>query len=328
MPRNHSISPSTVRLIVQAAFAVFCLYVGWRFWLFLGWASGAREAFMPRPPAVEAFLPISALLALKQLLTTGIWDVIHPAGLTILIAAMLIAFVARKGFCGAICPVGLVSRLLAALGRKLDMYLYLPRPLHWILTSIKYVLFAFFALSVLRMSPRGIQSFLQSNYNITADARMLEFFLHPSGTAVVIFAVLGVLGIVVPYFWCRYLCPYGALLGLCSKFSPLAVTRDEDACVDCGKCTRNCPGGIHVHTKRRITSPECIGCMKCVDVCPVKDCLGPAVPGVGRVSPYLPVILAVGVLLLMYGWAQYTGHWEIRAPSEMLKHFYSLALKG
>ncbi|HCG04343.1 MAG TPA: 4Fe-4S ferredoxin, partial [Desulfovibrio sp.] len=108
MPRSASrlLSPSRVRLGVQAAYAIFLLYAGWRFVLYVRWAMGETEDFVPKPPSVEGFLPISALIAFKRLLFTGQWDPVHPAGLFIFMAVLGMAVLLRKGFCGYICPVG------------------------------------------------------------------------------------------------------------------------------------------------------------------------------------------------------------------------------
>ena len=80
---------------------------------------------------------------------------------------------------------------------------------------------------------------------------MYYFFARISGFALGVILVLAVLSTLVQNFWCRYLCPYGALLGLLSLASPLGVTRARDTCIDCeaapaparpgSRCTR--PGG-------------------------------------------------------------------------------------
>ena len=70
------------RSVVQLAFAFFLLYVGIRFYQFyLHFESLGIEPYVQRPPAVEGFLPISALVALKVWVMTGEFDQIHPAGL-------------------------------------------------------------------------------------------------------------------------------------------------------------------------------------------------------------------------------------------------------
>ena len=322
--QQHLPRTPRLRMAIQTAFALFCLYAGWQFYHFLLWATGHAETAVLRPSSVEGFLPISALLAFKRLIVTGLWDTVHPAGLTILVAAMIMALLARKGFCGYICPVGLISRMLAAAGKRLNMEKEPPRWVHRGLTSIKYILFAFFAVTVLNMNVQSIEVFLRAPYNLTADAKMLYFFLHPTFITLGVFALLAVLGMLVPYFWCRYLCPYGAMLGLFSIFSPLAITRNPDTCLHCGQCSKVCPGGIKVETKLRVTSPECIGCMQCVEVCPAKGCLEPSLPFIGRIHRAVPGLLAVAILLLMYLWAISTGHWDTEMPAAMLRRFYAM----
>jgi polyferredoxin len=116
--RNPYRAIPAVRWGVQGAYLAFLLLVGWEFFRFHQQAVGAGPVTASRPPAVEAFLPISALVGLKRFVLTGYWDAVHPAGLTILAAAIVGALVARKAFCGWVCPVGTISRGLEWLGGR------------------------------------------------------------------------------------------------------------------------------------------------------------------------------------------------------------------
>jgi len=169
---------------VQAVYAIFLLYAGWRFVLYVRWAMGEAEDFVPKPPSVEGFLPISALIAFKRLLFTGQWDPVHPAGLFIFIAVLGMAVLLRKGFCGYICPVGFISSLLARLGARLRIARRTGPRVSRLLSLPKYLLLAQFAwISVVSMDVESIEGFLLSPYNFVADTRMLQFFLAPSPTA-------------------------------------------------------------------------------------------------------------------------------------------------
>ncbi len=101
---NTRLTPARFRFAVQTVFTLFCIYVGFRFAAFIAWALGQSESAVAKPGAVEGFLPISALLGFRQLLTIGQWDSVHPAGLSIFIAVMLMAFLFRKGLLRVCLP--------------------------------------------------------------------------------------------------------------------------------------------------------------------------------------------------------------------------------
>ena len=86
-----------------------------------------------------------------------------------------------------------------------------------------------------------IVRFIDSPYNRIADVKMLKFFAQASPTTVLTVAVLTGLSLIIPFFWCRYLCPYGALLGALGLFSPFKIRRDGETCIGCRKCTQTCP---------------------------------------------------------------------------------------
>ena len=138
-PEKRRLTPTLLRRGIQGAFAVFLVWVGWNFYLHVQWATGKSLTFTPKPPSVEGFLPISELMAARRLFETGMWDVVHPAGLTLFLAIALMALLFRKGFCGYICPVGLASNLLGRLGERLGLNRNPPRKLELALQAIKYV---------------------------------------------------------------------------------------------------------------------------------------------------------------------------------------------
>ena len=195
------------------------------------------------------------------------------------------SFLLRKAFCSWLCPVGTLSEYLWKLGRyTFRRNFSLPRWLDVVLRGTKYLLLAFFAYAVATMSASAIAGFLSDPYGLIVDVRMLNFFRFLGGTAAFVLLGLIVASIFVQNFWCRYLCPYGALMGLVSMLSPVRIRRNESTCIDCAKCAKACPSSLPVDKLVQIRSAECTGCLECVAVCPAKDTLVIAAP-VGRQYP-------------------------------------------
>jgi polyferredoxin len=312
-----------LRLAVQTGFALFCLYCGYLFYLFYRWAMGGSESYVARPPSVEAFLPISALVSLKRLVLTGVYDPIHPAGLTIFIAAILIGLFFRKGLCGWICPVGFTSNLIEKLGLKMKSIRRAPKWLDWPLLSLKYLLLAFFVyLIVLKMDLAAIETFNRAPYNLVVDAKMLLFFIEPSRLTLWVMGFLVAISFVSRNFWCRYLCPYGALLGLLALAGPTRIRRDKELCIDCHKCEKVCPGAIRVAAKETVNSPECLGCLECVAACPIDACLTVSAYGRKRLPALTLPLGVLAIFFLLWGWAQWSGHWHSEVPLDLLKNHY------
>jgi Pyruvate/2-oxoacid:ferredoxin oxidoreductase delta subunit len=317
---------SRLRALIPACFTIFCLYAGYRFYHFYLWTIDRSETYVSRPPSVEAFLPISALLGMKRLVLTGQWDPVHPAGLTIFLAAWTIAFVLRKGFCGWICPVGFMSNLIEKIGKPFRFADHLPAWLDYPLLCLKYILLAFFIyIILLQMDLQSIEAFLFSPYNLVSDAKMLLFSLEPSSLTVAIMGFLLLISLVIRNFWCRCLCAYGALLGFLAIFSPMQVSRKASLCIDCKKCENICPASIRITRSETLRYPECIGCMECVEVCPQKGCLSFQAPR-KKLIPISIVPIAILVLLgLFFVTAMLTGHWRTAMPPDVTKSLYQSA---
>ena len=211
-----------LRLTVQLLLVGLNLWIGIQFYLWVRWAeSGGRSLEVSRPAGVEGWLPIEGLMQLKYFLLTGQTPRVHVAGFFLFASFLLISIVFRKSFCSWLCPVGTVSEYLWKLGRStFRRNFHLPRWLDVGLRSLKYLLLGFFFYAVLNMSAASVADFLGSPYALVVDVRMLNFFRYLGGTAGIVVLALFVGSIFMQNFWCRYLCPYGAFLGIASLLSP------------------------------------------------------------------------------------------------------------
>ncbi len=317
-------STQRLRQAIQIAFLLLNLWIGWRFIQFVHHFEGTSSAAaIERPAGVEGWLPIAALMNLKYLALTGHVPTIHPAGMFLLIAFLGISILFRKAFCSWLCPVGTVSEMIWKLGRRIWRRGRLHRgvsPPRWFdipLRGLKYILLGLFLYAVGSMNLDDIIAFLGGPYGLVADVKMLNFFRYMSTTAAVVVAILVMLSLFIENFWCRYLCPYGALLGLGALASPSAIRREKDSCIDCGACHRACPAKLRVDQLVTIRSAECTACLECVASCPVEDTLALSLPGKRRIAGWQ---LAVGIALIFFGvvgLAKLTGHWNSIIPESV-----------
>ena len=312
----------------QLAFLLLNVWLGGQFYLWVRhYELGTAQPAISRPAGVEGWLPIAGMMNLRYWLLTGRVPAIHPAAMFLLLAFLAMAFLLRKSFCSWLCPIGTISEWLWRAGTRLFRRSFeLPRWLDLPLRSLKYLLLGFFVWAVTSMTAEGVESFLHSPYGLIADVKMLNFFRFMSETAAVVIGLLVVASLFLPNFWCRYLCPYGALLGLTSLPSPLRVRRNPSACIDCEKCARACPALLPVDRLLSVKSAECTGCMLCVAVCPAENALAMEwprlLPGNRRAArmPAWAMAAAVAALFLgITGFAKATGHWNSAIPDAVYR---------
>lgn len=211
-----------IRYLLQLAFSFYVLCGGYRLYMFYQHFM-MGTSYVNRPNVVDGFLPIGGLLGLRLWVEKGSIHSVHPAATIILLAALLVSLLFRKSFCGWICPIGTLSELTFKIGQKLlGKNFRMNRYADYFLRSIKYLfLFLVFYLTFIMLDAYSIQKFLDNSYWKIADIKMLFFFLDMSRITIIVLSILFVLSLMFKNFWCRYICPYGALTGLLSFFYSL-----------------------------------------------------------------------------------------------------------
>ncbi len=368
-----------LRWCVQIAFFIVVLVIGWQFYTFVKYCeAGGKGFYLPRPPGVESFLPISALMGTKYFFGTGKINPIHPAGFVIFGTLLLTALFFKRGFCGWICPIGTVSewewrfgdwflkklpqrvsyvirnvptRFTAGLSLvftpiivllilevitmesfKSPLFRYLtpayvlamvlpfaiprkiwPDKINDILARAwKFSILAFFIqVIIIKMPIEQLEVlYTRAPFVRVADIKMLKFFMNMSGMALSVILTIFVISLINKNYWCRFFCPYGALLGIIGYVSPMRITRDTGKCIDCGKCTKACAMHILVEKKKHVMTHECVACYDCVNACPVNGALDMKLVGDRKKIHYaLYAILLVGLYVAVTNTARATGHW-------------------
>jgi len=309
------------RFIVQSAFALLCIWIGVEMFLFIKFLeSGGTANFYSRPPGVDGFLPISSMMSFYLFLTTGELHLAHPAGVFIFLAIILMSLIIGKSFCSWLCPVGFLSELIGDFGHRIfKKKIILPKFFDYPLRSIKYLLLGFLFYSVFfLMSTLAVKSFLDSPYNLVSDIKMYYFFADISRFSLIVMSILFLLSIVIRSFWCRYLCPYGALLGVLNFLSPTKINRNPVSCIDCGLCTKACPSFIKVDKVKAVLSDECTSCFNCIDACPVEDTLDlkSVFPGKRKINKRCAAIGVVSIFLIVTSIGMFTGNWNNNISKE------------
>ena len=183
----------------------------------------------------------------------------YPLGALFLVFAIF-----GRAFCGWACPFGLFQDMIHAF-KGMD----LPQPLHTLLTKVKF----FVLISVFVTSYQGILVFDRVNpfgTLVSAIPRMLLVGFSVDRWIIIrltFFFLLLVSFLFVHRFWCRYLCPVGALASLFNKVSPLHLQFDPSRCNQCRDCLDVCPTKVNILDVVRKRPIECILCGDCADVC-------------------------------------------------------------
>ena len=336
--RSSSDGSQRIRRIVQWLFVALNSWLGIQFLLWVRFReSGGTGLSVPRPPGVEGWLPIAGLMNTKYFFLTGRVPAIHPAAMVLFIAFMLMSLLLKKAFCSWLCPIGTLSEHLWKLGRRVfGRNLHPPKWLNIPLRGLKYLLLGFFVFLIGAMSAEAIHDFMSTPYGLVADVKMLNFFRDIGQTAAIVISLLVLLSMLIQNFWYRYLCPYGALLGITSLFSPVKIRRDVEACIDCGKCARACPSSVAVDQLVQIRSVECTACMACVAACPAENALQFSLAPRKAATPaerwrrraLSPVAVAAVLACIFLGlvvMAKATGHWQTNLPRDVYMDLVSHA---
>ena len=273
VPRRSTSSARKVRWARHAVQSVLVVWVAWLIW--------AKATAGPGTASPEAFCPFGGFETAWTYVTTGATvSHVHPANLVLAAVVIVLALIGRGFFCGWLCPLGTIQEAIRAAAHavtsRVPAMRRMGRTIHartpwWPRVDhvLRYGRYLVLAWALIGAAVTGVMVFREYDpWNALLSVAEFEI----STAFVVLIAVL-VLSLFVDRPFCRYACPLGAVQGLISKASPVAIQRNADACLGCEICNYACPMSLPVNTSTRITDAECIGCLACVAACPSKDAL-------------------------------------------------------
>lgn len=219
--------------------------------------------------SLHALCPFGGVVTIYQYATAGTFvQKIHESSFILMILGFLLAILFGPVFCGWVCPLGTVQEWVSKLGKKLfrrRFNHFVPARLDNLLRYLRYGVLAW----VLYMTAvTGTLIFAEY------DPYFALFNFWSDEVAVSGLVILGVtlgLSLFVERPWCKYACPYGAVLGISNLFRVFSIRRVAATCKADGACNIICPMNIPVDTKTTVRDHQCISCLECTSeaVCPV-----------------------------------------------------------
>ncbi len=263
-------------------------------------------------PSVDALCPFGGLETIFSLVS-GSGFVKHTVltSLILLAGALVITLLFRRSFCGQICPLGTLQRVFGKLGGRLfHKRPEIPKSVDRIARYLKYGVLIFFIVWTWRAASLVMRPYdpWVAYAHITSAQLFTEFGI---GFAVLVVSLIG--SLIYERFFCKYLCPMGAFLGLFSKLSVFGIRRNADVCIDCKRCDKICPMEISVSTATKVNMSECISCDECVNTCPAAGALEiKALGGKKASATFMTALVAVILAVIIgLGFASDALGWEI-----------------
>ena len=216
--------------------------------------------------------PVCGVTSIYQFFaSSSLWVIKLKSSLGIIIGlAIILSIIFGPVICGFICPFGAIQDLLSRIGKKVFKRKYnkfIPKEVD---EKLKYLRYVMLVLTVILTAISSVTLLEAIN---PYHAYLSVFNRKFTALGIIGFGILALvigLSLFVQRPWCRYICPYGAFLGLFNRIKVFRIFRSKKLCINCKKCTNQCPMGINVHEREEVRSLSCISCMECVDkkVCP------------------------------------------------------------
>ncbi len=256
------------QLFIFVLFVWFCIVstVGDKFWQIRNWP-------------INWILHLDPLVALGTILSTGkfYWP-LHCA-----LGTVVITIIFGRFFCGWVCPFGSLHQFVGFWGnRKKTAAQKIRLNKYRNAQSIKYYILVLFLvmaafpsisaslqtglLDPIPLVTRSFQLVLlpifdRGTYLTSVNVRYYEY----GWLIFAVFATAVLLNLVIPRFYCRFICPLGAFLGIINRFSIWRIGKNKSECINCKLCEKSCEGGCEPGGKIRIS--ECVLCFNCLDDC-------------------------------------------------------------
>lgn len=179
-------------------------------------------------------------------------------------------------FCGWMCAYGAFGDFIYKLSSKIFKTKFkMNENTDKALKYIKFVLLTFLIFVICTFNITAFTSFSPWNvFGMLDSVGKVPDFSYAAANLTagfIIFILIAVSSMFIERFFCRYLCPLGAVFAITSKLKIAKIGKGRAKCGSCRICTNNCAMGIPLYKIDVVNSGECINCMQCVTACPRKN---------------------------------------------------------
>ncbi|WBW99565.1 4Fe-4S binding protein [Oceanirhabdus sp. W0125-5] len=221
--------------------------------------------------SLHAICPFGGVVSIYELLTAGtLVKKIHESSFVLMIIVFLIAVAFGAIFCGWICPFGSIQEWVSKVGKKIfkgKHNNFIPSKIDKYLRFLRYLVLVWVVYVTAVTGKIGFS-------DVDPYYSLFKFWTGEVAiTGIVILIVILAASLFMERPWCKYLCPYGAVLGVFNLFRIFKIKRNPKTCISCTACDKVCPMNIKVSETKVVRNHQCISCMKCTseEGCKVED---------------------------------------------------------
>ncbi|MEN8904957.1 MAG: FMN-binding protein [Clostridiales bacterium] len=239
-------------------------------------------------------LAFSSIKRIFKMFIDGNFEINNFLLISLIPLAIVVAIdiIAGRFFCGWLCAFGTLNDILYKISHNIfKINFKINSKIDKILKNLKYIILLLLIIFVWYLEVPELNG--KSPWEAFSLFGQVFDMIFKNPISYILLFITCIGALLIERFFCRYLCPLGAVQVIISKISFIRIYKQKKDCGTCKLCTKKCSMGIDLSTHDYVPNGECIRCLKCIDVCPRKN------PKL-TISSFAYILLAFIMFLLIY----------------------------